>query len=246
MLKLGENLKKLRLQKGQTQEQLAEAMGVSPQAISRWENGTTYPDITILPSIVNYFEITLDEFFDMDEIRSTERINAIFKQAHEYENNDDIDKAVEILRNAVKTYPNNYGLLSELALALSYKNDTASINEAIEFSEKVLQCSTNEKVRSTARANLCFLYLKSEQRDKAASLAKTLPHIWECREMLSVNIAEADKRNIVLKQSINTALTVICDLIDKNMDNNIFALGADYGQQADIEAMLNKISLFLK
>lgn len=60
-LKLGENLKKFRLQRELTQEQLADVLGVSAQAVSRWENGTTYPDITLLPTIASYFEITLDE-----------------------------------------------------------------------------------------------------------------------------------------------------------------------------------------
>lgn len=55
-LKLGENLKKFRLQRELTQEQLADVLGVSAQAVSRWENGTTYPDITLLPTIASYFE----------------------------------------------------------------------------------------------------------------------------------------------------------------------------------------------
>ena len=57
-LKLGENLKKFRLQRELTQAQLADVLGVSAQAVSRWENGTTYPDITLLPTIASYFEIT--------------------------------------------------------------------------------------------------------------------------------------------------------------------------------------------
>ena len=44
-----------------TQEQVAEIFGVSPQAISRWENATSYPEITQLPNIAAYFETTIDE-----------------------------------------------------------------------------------------------------------------------------------------------------------------------------------------
>ena len=65
-LKLGENLKKFRLQRELTQEQLADVLGVSAQAVSRWENGTTYPDITLLPTIASYFEITLDELMSFN------------------------------------------------------------------------------------------------------------------------------------------------------------------------------------
>jgi transcriptional regulator with XRE-family HTH domain len=53
-INIGENLKRLRLQKEFTQEQLAEVFGVSPQAVSRWENNTAYPDITMLPGIAIY------------------------------------------------------------------------------------------------------------------------------------------------------------------------------------------------
>ncbi len=52
-IRIGENLRKLRTKNELTQEQLAEVLGVSPQAISRWENNSTYPDITMLPSIAN-------------------------------------------------------------------------------------------------------------------------------------------------------------------------------------------------
>lgn len=51
---------KLRKQKNITQAQLAEHLGVSFQAVSKWENGMTMPDITLLPHIANYFEVSVD------------------------------------------------------------------------------------------------------------------------------------------------------------------------------------------
>jgi transcriptional regulator with XRE-family HTH domain len=80
MLKLGENLKKLRLKRELTQEQLAEAFGVSAQAVSRWENGMTYPDITLLPSIASYFDISIDEIIGFDITRKEETIKKILKK----------------------------------------------------------------------------------------------------------------------------------------------------------------------
>lgn len=60
-IKLGENIKELRKNCGYTQEDLAEVLGVSSQAVSRWESGNGYPDISLLPSIADFFDITLDE-----------------------------------------------------------------------------------------------------------------------------------------------------------------------------------------
>ncbi|MBO5257817.1 MAG: helix-turn-helix transcriptional regulator, partial [Clostridia bacterium] len=52
-LMIGEKLRKLRRDRDMTQEMLASAFGVSPQAISKWECGDGYPDITLLPMIAN-------------------------------------------------------------------------------------------------------------------------------------------------------------------------------------------------
>lgn len=60
---IGENIRYHRIQKGLTQEKVADALGVSCQAVSRWELGGSYPDVEILPKIANYFHITLDDLF---------------------------------------------------------------------------------------------------------------------------------------------------------------------------------------
>lgn len=57
------NLKKLRLQKKLTQEQVAEFLGVGSQTISRWECNTTYPDVMLLPEIAKLYCVTVDDLF---------------------------------------------------------------------------------------------------------------------------------------------------------------------------------------
>ncbi|WP_195938926.1 helix-turn-helix domain-containing protein [Romboutsia sp. 1001713B170131_170501_G6] len=63
-IKIGETIKLLRRDKDITQEQLANIVGVSIPAVSKWENGTSYPDITVLPILANYFEVTIDELLN--------------------------------------------------------------------------------------------------------------------------------------------------------------------------------------
>lgn len=60
-LRLGEQLAFLRREKQITQEQLAQVMGVTNQAVSKWESGQSYPDITLLPRLAEYFQVTVDE-----------------------------------------------------------------------------------------------------------------------------------------------------------------------------------------
>ena len=60
-LSIGENIRNYRRKQDLTQEEFAECLGVSYQSVSRWENGTTYPDIELLPAISKLLGITVDE-----------------------------------------------------------------------------------------------------------------------------------------------------------------------------------------
>ena len=69
-----ENLKRLRTQKGLTQEKLANFIGVSYQTISKWENSDTYPDITTLPAIAKFFNVSVDELLGVNQAENEAEI----------------------------------------------------------------------------------------------------------------------------------------------------------------------------
>ena len=77
-LNLGTKIRELRRRDGRTQETLAEALGVTPQAVSRWESGGSYPDMEIMPSIANYFGVTIDALFGYHNDREI-KIDAIIR-----------------------------------------------------------------------------------------------------------------------------------------------------------------------
>ena len=70
---LSENIKRLRTEKGITQENLAEFLGVSFQSVSNWERSEAYPDITLLPMIALYFNVTVDEILGMNKALAEEK-----------------------------------------------------------------------------------------------------------------------------------------------------------------------------
>lgn len=63
IITVGQNIRKLRDERNVTQQQIADSLGVTFQAVSKWECGTTVPDITLLPEIAAYFSVTIDELF---------------------------------------------------------------------------------------------------------------------------------------------------------------------------------------
>lgn len=88
MTVLSKNLKRFRIAKKMTQEQVAEALGVSSQTISRWECGTTLPDVTILPKISVLFCITIDDLYketSMPYGNYASRLCSVFEASHQPE-----------------------------------------------------------------------------------------------------------------------------------------------------------------
>ena len=181
MMYLPANLKKYRILKELTQEDVAEFLGITPQSVSKWERGESYPDITLLPALANIFETSVDLLLGMDTIRAEETRYNIHKKAVAYQRNGDLDMAEKTYRDALLIYPNKPGMILGLASTLALKGDT---EEAIELIERGLPISINEKQKSTMRATLCFLYLKAGREDKACKLASQLPHMRESREVV--------------------------------------------------------------
>ena len=181
MLHLSENLRKYRILKNLTQEDVAEYLGITPQSVSKWERGESYPDITLLPALANVFETSIDLLVGMDTIRAEGTQYNIHNKAVTYQRNGDYDSAEKTYRDALLIYPNKPGMILGLASTLALKDNTS---EAIELIEKGLPLSVDEKQKATMRATLCFLYLKAGFDEKAKKLASELPHERESREVI--------------------------------------------------------------
>lgn len=81
-LKFGAIIKKLRTERGITQEELANKIGVSFQAVSKWETNATTPDISILPHLALFFGVTMDTLFSMDQDDYLEKISNMIRDEY--------------------------------------------------------------------------------------------------------------------------------------------------------------------
>ncbi len=224
MLKLGENLKKYRTDRLLTQEGLADILGVSAQAVSRWENGTTYPDITLLPTIASYFEITLDELMGMQDFKSEEKIKTLLCEIDKNSNKGAIYENILILREAVKTYPTNYQLQFKLLHQLSfcqYKNgqglseeEEIKLNsEACEVGNHILSRCNDGKIINRTTQQLCYIYSRLGETEKAVEYAKRLPDIGACSTVILGDIYEGEERKKHLQNAVKYYTSVFwCNL----------------------------------
>lgn len=252
-MQIGKALKTLRFAKGLTQEEVAEAFCVSAQAVSRWENDTAYPDITLLPGLAMFYETTVDQLMGMDGIRREETLRAIHGEILRLVANGQIREAVALNKEALKTYPNNSGLLLSLGETLTHQDDEASVGEAITVIERGLQNSESSmKAKGTAAANLLFLYLKAGRIEQAKTLVRSLPHVWESREVLLPEVCDGEAYAAELKQLILKLLVFLCGKIDSMPSRRYgkiptyFQLGVNWKPKQDAESMLEQIGAFLR
>ena len=104
-LNFAENLRKLRRERGFTQEVLAEKLGVSFQTVSRWENGVVYPDIELLPVIADFFEVRVDELLGCTKEDKDKNLQ---KRWEEYEKLSDPEKQYAFLKAMKRDFPKDY------------------------------------------------------------------------------------------------------------------------------------------
>lgn len=235
MLKLGENIKRLRQEKDLTQEQLADIFGVSPQAVSRWENSATYPDITLLPTIAVYFEVTLDDLMGMEEIRDEKRFDEIIKTHIENSSNGLVEENIALMRAELKNYPNNYYLLGNLANDLAMCNtrdgreitkeeEHANWREAIAISERILtSCCSDDDIRYGISSLICYLYDRVGENEKAIEYAKKLPDAWASKTVVLGNLYKGEKKKEHLQWTIMETAAImhyaLQDLADLNYED---------------------------
>ena len=79
-MNMGKQIRENRLRCNLTQEKLAETLGVTPQAVSKWESGTGFPDITLLPKLSSIFGVKIDELFDFSVNDQLNRIENMLEK----------------------------------------------------------------------------------------------------------------------------------------------------------------------
>ena len=211
-IKIGDKIRELRRRDGRRQEDLANALGVTCQAVSRWEANGGYPDMEMIPAISNYFGITIDELFGYHSDREN-RIDAILRRVDAYDlkhDGDDgwVDDCLAILREGLAEFPGNERLRITLAETLweagwrrhgdwigydedgfiRYCYDRERKNrywaEAEKLCCQLIEESGNNTVFSRAVAVLVPLYRNYGEYEKAISLAKRMPGLEHSREYL--------------------------------------------------------------
>ncbi len=198
-----ENIKRLRKERDLTQEALADFLGVSFQAVSKWERGESYPDIEMLPVISSFFEITIDELLGIDKSVKEEKIRTYIDK---YENMRLKDTATVLheLKAATKEFPNEYAILIRyMELLQTNRNHLNAVQDSNEIStlyERIQKHCTDDEIRIRSKRimidNLLWQYdvlgYDEEIKQKAESIIASLPKLEDAKEITISKTANAD------------------------------------------------------
>ena len=161
MIKLGEKIKTLRRRKNISQEVFANYLGVSFQAVSKWENGNTLPDVTLIPAIASFFGVSTDELFDYNLFETEKQVEAICREAYKYRFTD-AEQSERILREGLQRFPGNDIILNNLLYTLDYRTRA---DEVINLCKTLMESTKDDSVKYDACRILASCYRENGQTD---------------------------------------------------------------------------------
>ena len=142
-INLGRILVENRHKRGITQDELAAYMGVSKAAVSKWETGMTYPDITLLPQLATYFNISIDELIGYEPQMTKEQIRALYRKLATDFSTQPIAQVREQCREITKKYFSCFPLLYQIgSLYVNYSpfvEDKTAAKEMLEDASRLFE-----------------------------------------------------------------------------------------------------------
>lgn len=187
---MGQIIRRLRKERNLTQEELAEQLNITYQAVSRWENDTGMPDISQIVPLASVFGVTTDVLFNIAGTNATDEAYRIVKEAHamiQYGILDTHLSAYDHMLEGLKTYPNNLVLLNNcvghgLTLCLPENGSVYAAERADEIAAEterqaklIISYSKNASDILRAHQVLVFLYSAQGEYEKASAEAEYFP-----------------------------------------------------------------------
>ncbi|MBQ8404423.1 MAG: helix-turn-helix transcriptional regulator, partial [Clostridia bacterium] len=176
-MSFGQIIKKLRRKADMTQEELAELLAISPQAVSRWETDAAMPDISLLPRLTNIFNVSADELLEINVAKNEEKINEFLKNAKRALHQGDFQKSAEILGEAHRMFPRSYKIMYELAnslLCVYSRQGKKEYNDVISLCKNILDNCTDSTLRYEALDTLALAYYYAGKNEEMLKLSEQM------------------------------------------------------------------------
>jgi|GEM_PF-6481133 len=220
---IGENIKRLRREKNVTQEQLAETLSVSTAAVSKWERSETYPDITLLFPLAQYFSVSIDDLMGYDAEKEAAEVKAIIKKTREMRTHPESER-LAFLKEAYLAHPNSYEIAVRYLVNLGGNladNDPALLverkDEISALCYKILDGCTDDNIRLQAWNFRAKLLWAEGKTDKALEIYRQKFTDWYTTGPQKIEQLYPKNTEEFKKQLIDNML----ELCDFSMDKKV-------------------------
>lgn len=237
-INIGKKINLLRMEKGYTQEDLAQLCAVSSAAVSKWERNQTYPDINTLPVLARIFNITIDELLNFEEQIDIKKIDQLVNEMVTKFQNESFEEAFAFCKKIIHTYPNSEMLKLKVAGAGMYitmalytkENAEADSNEfqayAKTLCESLISCS-DLTIRQSACIMLSTFASTDKEVQEALDLFENIPALsstTSLKSSLYMQLQQYDKAAHLLQTQLytdsSTMLLMLFSLADIALHEN--------------------------
>lgn len=183
-LNIGTNIKRLRLAKGFTQEQLAALLNVSAAAVSKWEAKNIYPDITMLYPLAEIFGVSTDELLGYDQARAKRDIDGLLAEYQQLHVNGNLAECGKLIAEARRKYPQDYRIMNAYMwdkaggkAACSAEKLLKNQKEITQICDCILEGCNHENLRIEAINMKAKLFHAGGNTENALEVLSLLPDI---------------------------------------------------------------------
>ena len=223
-MSFGQTIKSLRRKANMTQENLAELLSISPQAISRWETDAAMPDISLLPPLANLFHVTTDHLLGMETYQKDLRKAEFDEAFHKYWEHDDKEKNYQIALRAVAEYPGDFRYLHWLAsnewyvgYSVKYcgtEKEKELLESSIHHCLMILENCDDTYLRNQAISGLVYANKSLNRIDEAKKYALMYPEAPETsRESLLAVCLKGDELADLRQRILRKGLGALCNAL---------------------------------
>lgn len=182
-MKINEVVRYYRKKENLTQEQVANYLNISASAVNKWENGISYPDITLLPSLARVLKIDVNTLLEFNKELTDTEVKKITKDIGEIISKEGFKNGFERSCDLIKQYPNCDELTLAISTVLRIYLLEPNIDEKYKYETKIIEwlelvaSSNKEKIASMAKLDLSAIYREKKEYKKAQEILDKIPEI---------------------------------------------------------------------
>ena len=226
---IGRHIKQMRKAKGVTQEQLAELLGVTTQAVSKWETGITLPDIALMPALADYFRVSIDQLFGYDRRERERAIEEIVCEAFRgYRSAGDCPGARAVLEEGLKRFPNDDVLMNNILCTIEPEE---SPDELIALAQPLIAQTEDDCVKYDALRLLAMAYAVKGDEAACAAALEQIPEIYFTKMEWQAKLLHGPAKEEAARKEKWLSLERLCDMMK--------ALGEPQAARAVLDAVLD-------